>query len=258
MPASGASLNPVPEPGAYFSAAILLRSGIGPQADLGRLGIPVVADLPVGERLLDHCGTAVTWTPSEPLQDEMASLARRGALFAPHGLLKAASSACCEGAWDLHLVPWISEAEETGRHEANVMCFLMKPRSHGRVTLRSRDPADPPHVERGFLSDPVDLAPMVEALELVRSLARTPPLDDLVSREVRPGRTPVPDHVRSTVRGYYHPAGTCPIGDVVDPSGRVHGVDRLLVADASIMPTIPRANTNLTTAAIAERVAETI
>ena len=61
--------------------------------------------------------------------------------------------------------------------------------------------------------------------------------------------------MRETIRNYFHPAGTCALGEVVDASCRVLGVDGLVVADASIMPTIPRANTNLTTAAIAERVA---
>ena len=61
--------------------------------------------------------------------------------------------------------------------------------------------------------------------------------------------------MRQTVRNYFHPAGTCGLGAVVDGDGRVYGIDELFVADASIMPTIPRANTNLTTAAIAKRVA---
>jgi choline dehydrogenase-like flavoprotein len=60
------------------------------------------------------------------------------------------------------------------------------------------------------------------------------------------------------MRNYFHPAGTCGIGRVVDDGGRVFGVERLVVADASVMPTIPRANTNLTTVAVAERLAETI
>jgi choline dehydrogenase-like flavoprotein len=63
--------------------------------------------------------------------------------------------------------------------------------------------------------------------------------------------------VRATVRNYFHPVGTCSIGDVVDVDGRVLGLEGLVVADASIMPSIPRANTNLTTAAIAERISET-
>ena len=64
--------------------------------------------------------------------------------------------------------------------------------------------------------------------------------------------------MRASIRNYFHPAGTCAIGEVVDGECRVLGVDGLRVADASVMPTIPRANTNLTTAAIAERIAETM
>ena len=65
-------------------------------------------------------------------------------------------------------------------------------------------------------------------------------------------------YVRSAIRGYFHPAGTCAIGEVVDADCRVFAVEGLLVVDASVIPTIPRANTNLTTAAIAERIAETM
>ena len=63
-------------------------------------------------------------------------------------------------------------------------------------------------------------------------------------------------YVREEVRGFFHPAATCAIGRVVDADARVLGYDNLYVADASIMPTIPRANTNLSTAAVAERVAD--
>jgi choline dehydrogenase len=78
-------------------------------------------------------------------------------------------------------------------------------------------------------------------------------------REIRPGPDVAAEtHVRGTARGFFHPTGTCAIGRVVDERARVYGYENLVVADASIMPTIPRANTNLTTAAIAERVAELI
>jgi choline dehydrogenase-like flavoprotein len=76
--------------------------------------------------------------------------------------------------------------------------------------------------------------------------------------ELRPGReVDVEEHVRGSARGFFHPVGTCAIGAVVDAHGRVLGLEDVVVADASIMPTIPRANTNLTTAAIAERIATT-
>jgi choline dehydrogenase len=79
------------------------------------------------------------------------------------------------------------------------------------------------------------------------------------TRELRPGLdVDAETHVRTAARGFFHPVGTCAIGQVVDACGRVHGFDGMLVADASIMPTIPRANTNLTVAAIAEKVAELV
>ena len=243
--------------GAYFSPAVLMRSGIGPEYELERLAIPLVRDLPVGTRLLDHCGATLAWTPSETLLADAERRTRVGSHFAPHALLKAASRGCPEGAWDLHLVTWIEPVAGSGSPEAGVMVFHMKPSSHGRVTLRSRRPTEPPLVERGFLSDPSDLDPIVEGLELGRALAETDPLRDLLAGELRPGPLPLDDFVRSAIRGYFHPAGTCAIGDVVDARGHVHGVESLVVADASIMPTIPRANTNLTTAAIAERIAAT-
>ena len=82
---------------------------------------------------------------------------------------------------------------------------------------------------------------------------------ELATGERRPGAdVPAADHVRATARGFFHPVGTCAIGRVVDGAGRVHGYDGLVVADASAVPTIPRANTNLTVAALAERMAELV
>jgi choline dehydrogenase len=242
--------------GAYFSPAILLRSGIGPAAELDRFEIQVVGDLPVGERLLDHCGATVAWAPSSKLRDDTAARHRAGELVPPHALLKAASTACAPDSWDLHLVTWIGPTDEPREYEAGAMVFHMKPASHGRVSLRSRDPSVMPLVERGFLSQEGDLRPILEGVELARSLADTEPLRELLDRELRPGELAPEDYVRSMIRGYFHPAGTCPIGDVVDASGSVLGIAGLVVADASVMPTLPRANTNLTTAAVAERLAE--
>ena len=89
-------------------------------------------------------------------------------------------------------------------------------------------------------------------------LASTDALSDLVTTSAPSSKSELEAHVRSTARNYFHPAGTCAIGAVVDGAGRVLGVDGLIVSDASIMPTIPRANTNLTTAAIAERIAQVL
>ncbi len=244
--------------GAYFSPAILLRSGIGPERELTRLGIPVVSDLATGSRLLDHCGTTVAWEPSSALQAEAAEHARRDGLVEPHVVLKAASSRCPAGRWDLHLLSWIYPSGADGRYETAAIVFHMKPLSTGRVTLSSADPLEPPLVERGFLSREEDLGPILEGIELAQTLAATAPLCDLLGDEVRPRDLDPERYVRDTIRNYFHPAGTCAIGSVVDTDGRVLGLEGLSVADASIMPTIPRANTNLTTAAIAERIATTL
>ncbi len=240
--------------GAYFSPAILLRSGIGPRDELAKHEIEVVEALPVGERLLDHCGTDVAWAVSESLQEEAA----RGGLFEAHSVAKAASSFCPEGTWDLHLLPWIYPSSEACNYAASIIVFHMKPLSVGRLRLHSTDPGDLPVVERRFLSRDEDLGPIVEGIALARRIGATDPLRQLLADETSPGAREAEEYVRATVRNYFHPAGTCAIGSVVDADGRVLGVDGLVVADASVMPTIPRANTNLTTAAIAERIATTI
>ena len=244
--------------GAYFSPAILIRSGIGPVAELTRLGIPVLADLPTGARLLDHCGTTVAWAPSPELEEDTRRRAAGDGLFESHALVKAASSICPPGAWDLHVLSWITAENAGGACEAAVLVFHMKPESSGRVGLRSRDPRDAPVVERGFLSADADLAVLVEGIGLARALAATSALGAAVGAERRPGDDPPEEYVRASIRNYFHPAGTCAIGEVVDGECRVLGVDGLRVVDASVMPTIPRANTNLTTAAIAECIAETM
>lgn len=245
--------------GAYFTPAILLRSGIGPVEELARHDIREAAALPVGENLVDHHGAGISWEPTNRLNrltEEHVS--RTGPLFRPHVIVKAASSGCPAGSWDLHLVSWTNPAEAGDGYEASVGVFHMKPRSAGRVRLRSRDPRELPVVERGFLRDPSDLPTIVEGLELARALAAQAPLAPLLGGEREPGLEELGAYVRRTARCYFHPAGTCAIGGVVDPFGRVLGIEGLVVADASVMPTIPRANTNLTTVAIAERLAETL
>ena len=245
--------------GAYLTPAILMRTGIGPESELVRHRIPLLAALPVGEVLLDHHGTGINWESSETLNQVTADHVRRtGPLYAPHAVVKAASSACDMGSWDLHLVSWMNAANGGDDYEASVGVFHMKPASAGRLRLRSPDPRELPHVVRGFLDDPSDLTTIVEGLELARALAEQEPLARLLGREVAPADEPLDRYARLTMRNYFHPAGTCGIGRVVDDSGRVLGVDRLFIADASIMPTIPRANTNLTTVAVAERLAELI
>ena len=153
------------------------------------------------------------------------------------------------------MFPAISPGDDG--YEISGAAFAMKPRSKGRVRLNDSDPRTPLAIDHGLLSDPRDAEVLAEAFDALRELAASEPVRCYAGPEIRPGpEVTAEEHVLAEARGFFHPVGTCAIGSVVDPAGRVLGYDGLSVADASIMPTIPTANTNLTTAAIAERIAE--
>ena len=140
----------------------------------------------------------------------------------------------------------------------------------GSVRLRSADPADPPRIDIAHLRHPEDMMRMIEATLHARRLSRTPPLAGFVTgAELAPGPAISDDDtaglarsIRKRAGSYHHPVGTCAMGPnpgdgaVVDARGAVHGIDGLRVADASVMPAIPAANTNLSTIVIAERIAQ--
>jgi choline dehydrogenase len=231
--------------GAYGSPGILLRSGVGP-----------ARGLPVGEGLIDHVGVGFGFEATDLLQREAAAFERERPLYMAQVTIEARSSTCAEGACDLFLFPAIDPPGAQG-YEVSAAVFAMKPDSRGTVRLSSPDPRAPLAIDHGFLSDERDVAVLVEGVAALRRLAGSEEIRAYALREARPG----PDveaerHVRETARGFFHPVGTCAIGAVVDGDGRVHGCDGLSVADASIMPSIPRANTNLSTIAVAERLAE--
>jgi choline dehydrogenase len=221
--------------GAYGTPAILLRSGLG-------------EELPVGENLVDHPGVGVRWAPTARLVAETAAHEREhGPLFQAHTALVPP---------DLHLIPWTNPAD--GGYEVSMAVFFLKPHSRGRVTLTSPDAAAPPRIEHGFLADGRDVEPLVRGVAVARSLAAAEPLAAYAGAETAPGGEDVEAYVRAHVRGYFHPVGTCALGLVCDRRGRVLGHEPLVVADASLMPTIPRANTHLSALAVAEKVAETL
>jgi choline dehydrogenase-like flavoprotein len=233
--------------GAYGSPGILLRSGIG--AERG---------LPVGEGLLDHVGVGAAWEPTDRLREETRRFEQEGGPLAMAQVtLRMRSRSCAEGTWDLFGFPAVERADVG--YEISSAVFAMKPRSRGRVRLNGPDPRTPLVVEHGFLADERDAAVLTEGFEQLRELIDDPAIRRYAGEELRPGsQTSAAEHVRTNARGFFHPTGTCAIGSVVDNRGRVLGMEGLVVADASIMPTIPRSNTNLTVAAIAERLAETI
>ena len=233
--------------GAYGSPGILLRSGIGRERGL-----------PVGEGLIDHVGVGFGYQGTDRLQREVAAFERSNPLFMAQVTVAISSSACAQGLSDLFFFPGL-DPQGAHAYEVSVAVFAMKPASRGSVRLHSSDPRVPLSVDHGFLSDPDDSTVLTEGVESLRRLAAGDAVRAYAGRETRPGpEVDAMTHVRDTARGFFHPVGTCAIGRVVDGGGRVYGLDGLIVADASIMPTIPRANTNLSTVALAERLADSI
>lgn len=246
--------------GAYGSPAILLRSGVGPADELHALGIRLHADLgAVGANLQEHPGISVIW-PLATQQQPQPQSQPQGPRF--QIVATWASGSDEESDFDMQHLPagtdelfWISAA-------------VMTPRSRGTVKLTSADPAAPPRIRLGLLDDPLDVARMIEGVRSARRIGTTKPLDELAAGPEQWAGTGVDDDrelakaVKSAAWTYHHASGTCAMGPnpaagaVVDARGSVHGVEALTVADASIMPVIPSANTHLTTLMVAERIAE--
>ena len=228
---------------AYGSPAILLRSGIGPDGE--------VAQLPVGEGLVDHVGVSAAWEPTARLLAETAAHQAEHGLYMGQVTVAASSRSCPPGVRDLFVFPSL----EVGP-EISGAAFAMKPRSQGSVRLNGPDPETPLAIDHGFLRDERDVEVLVEGFERLRELAASPEVAGYAGAELRPGKeVGAEEHVRATARGFFHPVGTCAIGSVLDERCRVLGFENLYVVDASAIPDIPAANTNLTTVALAERAA---
>ncbi|HEX7095308.1 MAG TPA: GMC family oxidoreductase N-terminal domain-containing protein [Acidimicrobiales bacterium] len=254
--------------GALQSPALLLRSGIGPAQHLADVGITCHVDLPgVGENLMDHQGVAVYLVPHGELPPPDDRVCQLGARY---------TSSTATGRDDMWLSMWSAWqlAEFPDLYAAlgvpaisAVIVGVHDPKSRGTVRLRSDDPSVRPEVDFRMLSDPADLDRLVEGLELAiglashRAFAQTYRGIGLLDASAT-DRATLEGYIRSSVGGWFHASGTCRMGSdsddgaVVDGQLRVRGVDGLHVADASVMPTVPRAPTNLSTIAIGERAAE--
>jgi choline dehydrogenase len=243
--------------GAFGSPAILLRSGIGPPADLRSLNIDVLADLPVGQRLHDQAFFNIGYA----LDPDFLQMSP-----AVGSLLWTASSDAIGDELDLHvtathLLP--GSFSPTGG--AIVLAIsVVRPESRGTFRLASKDPDQAPLIDSNYLATDRDARRMLEAVRLARAIASNEAFSQFTAGEIIPGDTvtdgDLPTFIPVNLAVYGHPTSSVPMGGpadpwgVVDEVGAVKGLTNLRVVDASIMPEVPSTVTNLTTIMIAERI----
>ncbi len=252
--------------GAIGTPAILLRSGIGPADDLRATGIaPKIPLDGVGTNLIDHAGVGFSCDAAPGTVDENTPVAQVLLRYTAPG-------SCLENDMQAYVLQVLSP-----QPKLLIRALLLKPHSSGTLRLRSRDAKVQPVIQLNLASKAEDARRLGEGLRLLGKFIQTPQLgphlaqsvilddDEPVSvrklGELLEQSDWVDAHVQSVVRHYVHPVGSARMGPpndpgaVVDQYGRVHGTLGLRIADASVMPTIPRANTNLTCIMIGERVA---
>lgn len=251
--------------GTYGSPALLLRSGVGDPAALERLGVRPIHALPgVGRNLHDHPVITLAFGGTPELGRLTSAFGAARWMPEEQVIAKTRSPGCNSG-FDLHLFPIASggAGDAAGTWRFAVACVA--PRSRGSLGLRSQDPSAAPILDHGYLAEEHDLHVLLAGIDIARDLTRQPALR-VLGAEVRPGgdcghRASLAAFVKRTVSHYYHPVGTCRMGEasdpgaVVDAHGKAHGLEGLYVADCSIMPVIPRANTNLPAVVVGERIA---
>ena len=245
--------------GAFGSAGILLRSGIGPATELGRHGIEVLVDLPVGQRLRD-----------QPFYYNIHALRPEARSMTPAAgaLLWTASDEARPDELDLHVsaTHYIAPSASPTGGAIVLAVSVTRPDSVGTVTLRSARAKDGLDIRYNFLAEPRDQRRLLEGVRLSRRIARDELAAAVFADELTPGDAVRDDEtlarvVREQLDSYQHPTSTAPMGvdgdpwAVVDLTGAVRGVSRLRVVDASILPDAPSTTPNVTTIMLAERIA---
>jgi choline dehydrogenase-like flavoprotein len=264
--------------GAYNSPQLLMLSGVGPAEHLAMREVEVLLDQPaVGESLGDHPAVYGVWTTPEPesllaaLEPEaMAEFeASQTGPFASNlaesgGFARVGAGAEAPDV-QFHVAPIQIVEDGMGDPQAHgvwVSPCLLTAESRGSVRLGSADPTAKPIVRNAFYEAEADMARMIDAVRLTEEICAQPSMRPYCAD---PFTVPAGDsedalraHIARTTFEVYHPVGTCAIGSVVDAELRVEGLEALRVVDASVMPTVPRGNTNAPTIAIAERAADLI
>lgn len=269
--------------GAIGSPHLLLLSGVGPADDLRQMGIPLVAHSPeVGRNLQDHLDFCTVSRCTRPISYDFNRLQEMGVAlryFLTHsgpgvsniaeagGFVRSRLAADARPDLQLHFVP--AQLDDHGRnrlpgHGFTIHACVLRPRSRGRISLRSPRPEDPPRIHAGYLSGEGDLEALLEGVRLTRDIVRAAPFAAHRGAEVFPGEGVTTDAaleavVRRKAETIYHPSGSCRMGRdeaaVLDPGLRVRGTEGLRVIDASAMPRLVGGNTNAPTIMIAEKAA---
>jgi choline dehydrogenase len=240
--------------GVYGTPQILMLSGIGQADQLKKHNIPLVHELKgVGENYQDHPVVFMTFEgPKESKEDWVV----------PRFRLIIRKNAISEAAnFHINMRP---PTEVTGlKRMMPISAHLLEQRNRGKVFLQSGDPHDQVGIDSCMLEHPEDLKAMVEAMQFIDELVHRPEVKEYYGPLIQPG--PGEDwgaFARKTYDSYHHGVGTCKMGPASDPMAvvdqrlRVHGIQNLWVGDASIMPVVSRANTNLTSIMIGERLAD--
>ena len=244
--------------GAYNSPQILQRSGVGPREVLQPLGVDVEQELPgVGRHLLDHPLTLIALdTGARPPQDFIPIGPTCKLRTRPELPVDDVKFTFAFG--ELFAMPGLS----------GLVLEVSNATSEGEVRITSRAPAAEPRIEHRFFSDPADLQRAVDgaraAVEVARILSDSGSRSELLlpDRQTAADEELLRQHLLDFHATDYHPCGSLKMGAdddelaCVDPRGRLRGFENLYVADASIMPTVPRCNINLPTMMIGERIAE--
>ena len=188
-------------------------------------------------------------------------------IFSEQSIAKVRSKNCKKG-FDLHIYPITGTTENSnGRWDCAIYSANMAPLSRGYLELSSDDPQAKPIINQGYFTDTEDkdIKILKEGLELSREISLQKEALELIGHELpETNQILTIEDIRKNALHYYHPVGTCKMGPqtdltaVVDNMGKLHGLDNLYVIDASIMPTVPRGNTNLPVAMVAERLVSTL
>jgi choline dehydrogenase len=262
--------------GSYQSPALLMISGIGPAVDLEPYGMTVREDLPVGHNLQDHCMCQLNYETDEPslfgafAAENFAAYENEGRGPLTSNIPEAAAFFRTRPGLDapdmqFHYAPSMFYDEGLTAPHTGGYCFgpvVIKPTSRGRVLLRAPLADSKPRVLCNFLTTEEDRRCMLAGMRKALEIAEQEPLKRVARKAFSVPTGDSDDEIMRFVerasQSVYHPTSSCAIGSVVDPQLRVFGFEGLRVADASVMPTITRGNTNAATIMIAEKAADLI